>query len=113
MSGVVQADRIADEDLVSATDWPKEVTLAKSDLHRETVTLSGFDRGFGFIPGLSLRSNPGLELANAFGVNEAGCELANAFGVNNQKSRPLATVRNGRNRKASRTFALADFDFPS
>src|SRR5688500_2921059 len=31
-------------------------------------------------PGLSLRSNPGLELANAFGV-PAALELANAFGV--------------------------------
>jgi predicted outer membrane lipoprotein len=30
------------------------------------------------IPGLSLRSNPGLKLANAFGV---GLKLANAFGV--------------------------------
>ena len=33
------------------------------------------------IPGLSLRSNPGLKLANAFGVNP-GLKLANAFGVN-------------------------------
>jgi predicted outer membrane lipoprotein len=33
------------------------------------------------IPGFSLRSNPGLELANAFGVN-LGLEIANAFGVN-------------------------------
>jgi len=33
------------------------------------------------IPGLSRRSNPGLELANAFGVN-TGLELRNAFGVN-------------------------------
>jgi len=32
------------------------------------------------IPGLSLRSNPGLELANAFGVN-TGLKLGNAFGV--------------------------------
>jgi len=32
-------------------------------------------------PGFSLCSNPGLELANAFGVNP-GLELANAFGVN-------------------------------
>jgi len=55
------------------------MTLAKSNLHCGTVTLSGFDREFGFIPGLSLRSNPGLELANAFGVDVAG--LANAFGV--------------------------------
>jgi len=31
-------------------------------------------------PGLSLRSNPGLKLANAFGIN-AKPELANAFGV--------------------------------
>ena len=30
-------------------------------------------------PGLSLRSNPGLKLANAFGVEEGG--YANAFGV--------------------------------
>jgi hypothetical protein len=32
------------------------------------------------IPGLSLYSNPGLELANAFGV-KARIEIANAFGV--------------------------------
>jgi len=32
-------------------------------------------------PGLSLRSNPGLKLANAFGV------LANAFGVFSQRLR--------------------------
>jgi predicted outer membrane lipoprotein len=32
---------------------------------------------------LLLRTNPGLELANAFGVNNPGLELANAFGVNN------------------------------
>jgi len=32
------------------------------------------------IPGLSLRSNPGLELANAFGVI-LGLDLANGFGV--------------------------------
>ncbi len=31
-------------------------------------------------PGFSLRSNPGLELANAFGVFP-GLELANALGV--------------------------------
>jgi hypothetical protein len=40
---------------------------------------------FIFNPGLSLRSNPGLELANAFGVNllrfNPGLELSNAFGV--------------------------------
>jgi len=39
------------------------------------LTLSGFNRNFIAIPGLSLRSNPGLKLANAFSV------LANAFGV--------------------------------
>jgi len=33
-----------------------------------------------FTQGCRLRSNPGLELANAFGVNP-GLELANAFGV--------------------------------
>jgi len=43
------------------------------------------------IPGLSLRSNPGLKLANAFGVivliprlslrSNPGLKLANAFGV--------------------------------
>jgi len=32
------------------------------------------------VPGLSLRSNPGLELANAFGVKPE-LELANDFGV--------------------------------
>jgi len=32
-------------------------------------------------PGFSLRSNPGLKLANAFGVN-VGPRLANGFGVN-------------------------------
>jgi hypothetical protein len=33
-------------------------------------TLSGFNRFFIYrFPGLSLRSNPGLKLANAFGVN--------------------------------------------
>ena len=32
-------------------------------------TLSGFDLYFNYVPGLSLRSNPGLQLANAFGVN--------------------------------------------
>jgi predicted outer membrane lipoprotein len=39
-------------------------------------------KGFLFLdfPGLELRSNPGLKLANAFGVN--GLKLANAFGVN-------------------------------
>ncbi len=37
------------------------------------------------IPGLSLHSNPGLKLANAFGVN-GGQSLANAFGVNWSKS---------------------------
>jgi predicted outer membrane lipoprotein len=31
-------------------------------------------------PGLSLRSSPGLKLANAFGVY-IGLKLANAFGV--------------------------------
>ena len=35
------------------------------------------------LPGLSLRSNPGLKLANAFGVT--GPELANAFGVTELK----------------------------
>jgi hypothetical protein len=40
-----------------------------------------------FTQGCRLRSNPGLELANAFGVSdiavvvEASAELANAFGV--------------------------------
>src|SRR5678816_695199 len=33
-SSVVQADGVADEDLISATDWSKEVTLAKSNLHK-------------------------------------------------------------------------------
>jgi len=37
------------------------------------------------IPGLSLRSNAGLKLANAFGVN-GGQNFANAFGVNWSKS---------------------------
>jgi len=37
------------------------------------------------IPGLSLRSNTGLKLANAFGVN-GGQNFANAFGVNWSKS---------------------------
>jgi predicted outer membrane lipoprotein len=32
------------------------------------------------IPGFSLRSNPGLRLANAFGVDDE-LRLANAFGV--------------------------------
>jgi hypothetical protein len=32
-------------------------------------TLSGFKAVFDLIPGLSLRSNPALELANAFGVS--------------------------------------------
>jgi hypothetical protein len=31
-------------------------------------------------PGFSLRSNPGLKLANAFGVIQTWAELANAFG---------------------------------
>jgi hypothetical protein len=35
-------------------------------------------------PGLSLRSNPGLKLANAFGVT--GLKLANALGVNSNGS---------------------------
>ena len=34
-------------------------------------------------PGFSLRSNPGLRLANAFGVNDEP-RLANAFGVNDE-----------------------------
>ena len=40
-----------------------------------------------FTQGCRLRSNPGLELANAFGVSDtavvvdASAELANAFGV--------------------------------
>jgi len=35
-------------------------------------TLTGFVFRFIMIPGFSLRSNPGLKLANAFGVNAAG-----------------------------------------
>jgi hypothetical protein len=31
MSCLMQADGIADEDFISATHWPKEVTLTKSD----------------------------------------------------------------------------------
>src|SRR6185503_20107311 len=34
VASIVQAHRVADDDLVSATDWSKEVTLAKSNLHR-------------------------------------------------------------------------------
>ena len=36
-------------------------------------------------PGLSLRSNPGLELANTFGVTP-GLKLASTFGVINDVS---------------------------
>jgi hypothetical protein len=52
-------------------------------------TLSGFSPFHAlWIPGFSLHSNPGLKLANAFGVisncittGNGGAEIANAFGV--------------------------------
>ena len=44
----------------------KEASTLKGFLVRRT--LSGFKRIVGFFPGFPLRSNPGLELANAFGV---------------------------------------------
>src|SRR6185503_14705948 len=39
------------------------------------ITLSGFHKMFCGTPGLSLRSNPGLKLANAFGVFSANFKL--------------------------------------
>jgi len=47
-------------------------------------TLSGFDGCPVEFPGFSRCSNPGLQLANAFGVNLANAfaVLTNAFGVN-------------------------------
>jgi hypothetical protein len=58
-------------------------------------TLSGFNGSSLLTPGLSLRSNPGLRIANAIGVNfkraedserlrrkfQTGLRIANAFGV--------------------------------
>ena len=43
----------------------------------------GYDGFILLFPGFSLRSNPVLKLANAFGVTSAllGLKLANAFGV--------------------------------
>ena len=49
------------------------------------LTLSGLGESSIDYPGLSLRSNPGLKLANAFGVKldaTPELKLANAFGVN-------------------------------
>ena len=44
-------------------------------------TLSGFNAPLSYeYPGFSLRSNPGLQLVNAFGVNP-GLKLVNPFGV--------------------------------
>ncbi|HVI70658.1 MAG TPA: hypothetical protein VM656_04125, partial [Pyrinomonadaceae bacterium] len=43
----------------------------------------GLKNGFSFTQGCRWRSNPGLKLANAFGVTNPGLELANAFGVTN------------------------------
>ena len=52
----------------------------------------GPDFGIGY-PGLSLRSNPGLTLANAFGVNRA--EITNAFGVNQKLNLIEACITRG------------------
>jgi len=41
-------------------------------------TLSGFKAFLDVYPGLSLRSNPGLKLANAFGVIESDFKLMQA-----------------------------------
>jgi hypothetical protein len=38
-------------------------------------TLSGLQENCGISPGLSLRSNPGLQLANAFGVFKSALKL--------------------------------------
>ena len=51
-------------------------------IRRREKPFQGFSPFIYRIPGLSLRSNPGLELANAFGVwVRPQLELANAFGV--------------------------------
>ncbi len=58
----------------------KSVTTLKGFANRRT--LSGFIGPFASSPGLSLRSNPGLKLANAFGVRRTAYGVRrSAFGV--------------------------------
>ena len=45
--------------------------LQRTDVGSTRQMLSGFGPVHDVVPGLSLRSNPGLELANAFGVINA------------------------------------------
>jgi hypothetical protein len=75
--------------LISAQGWSAATTLGIQPNNYLTLkgfaswrTLSAFRLSFNSAdPGLSLRSNPGLKLANAFGVKKTRAELANAFGV--------------------------------
>src|SRR6185369_5077628 len=62
---------------------PKTEINAESvrPVHRQPF--QGLNQISNSYPGLSLRSNPGLKLANAFGVNSKP-KLANAFGVNSK-----------------------------
>ena len=50
------------------------------------------------VPGFSLRSNPGLRLANAFGVNELSCPRSSSY----EKTLPFCS----RSRRSSPTFTV-------
>jgi len=69
------------------SDYPGETQIKWRETLKGFIargTLSGFTSSFFYqYPGFSLGSNPGLELANAFGVFIVltWLELANAFGV--------------------------------
>src|SRR6185369_8643991 len=79
--------------LIPAQGWSAATTLGTKDITELTLKALGLCANNPFrvetngglrYPGLSLRANPGLELANAFGVIvgiPACWNLANAFGV--------------------------------
>src|SRR6185369_11212138 len=78
--------------LIPAQGWSAATTLGTKDITELTLKALGLCANNPFrvetngglrYPGLSLRANPGLELANAFGVIvgiPACWNLANAFG---------------------------------
>ena len=62
--------------LISAQGWSAATTLGTHVIFLSTLkgfggwrTLTAFRSRLISVPGLSLRSNPGLKLDNAFGVN--------------------------------------------
>jgi hypothetical protein len=72
--------------------YAKEIPFNPEGVNVAGITLSALIHICGSVPGLSRRSNPGLTLANAFGVicgfvpglsrrSNPGLTLANAFGV--------------------------------